>query len=94
MFVVDKKRRTSKIIDFVVPGYGRIEEKKKENIEKYQDLIRELQKIWNMRVEIIALVVGSLGTITKQFGNRQKETGIIAETGHIQNNNNNNNNNF
>ena len=43
--VVDKKRRTCKIIDFAVPGDSRIEEKEKEKIEKYQDLRRELQKI-------------------------------------------------
>ena len=45
MVVVDKKRRTCKIIDFAVPGDSRIEEKEKEKIEKYQDLRRELQKI-------------------------------------------------
>ena len=65
--VVDKKRRTCKIIDFAVPGDSRIEEKEKEKIEKYQDLRRGLQKIWNVRVKIIPLVVGPLGAITKQF---------------------------
>ena len=42
--VVDKERRPCKIIDLAVPGYSRIEEKEKEKIEKYQDLIRELTK--------------------------------------------------
>ena len=42
LVVVDKKRRTCKIIDFAVPGYNRIEEKEKEKIENYQDLRREL----------------------------------------------------
>ena len=41
LVVVDKKRRTCKIIDFAVPGDSRIEEKEKEKIEKYQDLRRE-----------------------------------------------------
>ena len=44
LVVVDKKRRTCKIIDFAVPGDSRIEEKEKEKIEKYHDLRRELQK--------------------------------------------------
>ena len=79
--VVDKNRRTCKIIDFVVPGNSRIEEKEKEKMEKYQDLRSELRKIWNVRVKIIPLVVGSLGAIPKQFGNRLKETGIMAEIG-------------
>ena len=58
MVVVDNKRRTCKIIDFAVPGDMRIEEKQKEKIEKDQDIRRELQKIWNVRVKIIPLVVG------------------------------------
>ena len=45
LVVVDKKKRSCKIIDFAVPGDSRIEEKEKDKIEKYQDLGRELQKI-------------------------------------------------
>ena len=80
MVVVDKKVRSCKIIDFAVPGGSRIEEKEKDKIEKYQDLGRELQKIWNVKVKILPLVVGSLGAIHKQFGNRLKQIGITAGT--------------
>ena len=80
MVVVDKKR-SCKIIDFTVPGDGRIEEKEKDKIEKYQqDLGRELQKTWNVKVKIIPLVVGCLGAIPKQFGNRLKQIGIAVGT--------------
>ena len=50
MVVVDMKERSSKIIDFAVPGDSRIEEKEKDKMEKYQDLGRELQKMWNVKV--------------------------------------------
>ena len=83
MVVVDKER-SCKIIDFAVPGDSRIEEKDKDKIEKYQDLGREFQKIWNVKVKIIPLVVGSLGAITKQFGNRLKQVGITAGTSQVQ----------
>ena len=73
-----------KIIDFEVPGDSRIEEKEKDKVEKYQDLGRELQKIWNVKVKIIPLVVGSLGAIPKQFGNRLKQIGIKAGTAQVQ----------
>ena len=53
LVVVDKKRRTCKFIDFVVPGDSWIEEKQKVKIENYQDLRRELHKIWNVRVNIM-----------------------------------------
>ena len=85
LVVVDKKERSCKIIDFAVPGDSRIEEKKKDKIEKYQDLGKELQKIWNVKVKIIPLVLGSLGAIPKQFGNRLKQIGIIVGTAEVQN---------
>ena len=84
LIVVDTKRGTYKIIDFGVPGDSRIEEQEKEKIEKHQDLRRELQKIWNVRVKIIPLVSGSLGAIPKLYGNRLKETGTTAEIGQVQ----------
>ena len=84
LVVVDKKEKSCKIIDFAVPRDSRIEEKEKDKIEKYQDLGRELQKIWNVKVKIIPLVVVSLGAIPKQFGNRLKQIGITAGTAQVQ----------
>ena len=84
LVVVDKKERSCKIIDCAVPGDSRIEEKEKGKIEKYQDMGMELQKIWNDKVKIIPLVVGSLGAIHKQFGNRLKQIGITAGTAQVQ----------
>ena len=84
LVVVDKKERSCKIIDFAIPGDGRIEEKEKDKIEKYQDLGRELHKIWNVKVKIIPLVVGSLGAMPKEFGNRLKRIGITAGTAQVQ----------
>ena len=51
---------------------------------KYQDLVRELQKIWNVKGRIIPLVAGSLGTIPKQFSNRLKQIGITVGTAQVQ----------
>ena len=81
MVLVDKKERICKIIDFAVPGDSTIEEKEKDKIE---DLGRELQKIWNVKVKIIPLAVGSLGAIPKQFGNRLKQIGITVGTAQVQ----------
>ncbi len=33
--------------------------------DKYLDLARELKKLWNMKVTIVPIVIGALGTITK-----------------------------
>ena len=80
MVLVDKKEWISKIIDFAVSGDSRIEQREKYKIEKYQ----ELQKILNVKVKIIPLVVGSLGAMPKQFGNKLKQIGITAGTAQVQ----------
>ena len=41
------------------------------------DLVRELKKLWNMKVTIIPIVTGALGTVTK---------GLIRGTGGVGNN--------
>ena len=53
-------------------------------IEKYQDLGRKLLEICNVKVKMIPLVVGYLGAISKQFGNRLKQIGITAGTAQVQ----------
>ena len=83
LVVVDKDR-SCKITDFPVPRDSRIEEKEKDKREKYQGLGRELHKIWNVKVKILPLVVGSLGAIPKQFGNRLKQIGITVGTAQVQ----------
>ena len=45
---------------------------------------RELQKIWKVEVKIIPLVVGCLGALPKQFGNRLKQIGVTAGTAQVQ----------
>ena len=59
-------KSTCKIIDFAVLGDSRVQEKEKEKIEKYQDLRRELQKIWNVRVKIIPVLLG-IARILRKF---------------------------
>ena len=53
-------------------------------MEKYQDLGRELHKIWNVKLKIIPLIVGPLGAISKQFGNILKQIEITVGTTQVQ----------
>ena len=84
LVVVGKKDKSCRIMDFAVPGDSRIEEKEKDKIEKLQELGRKLQKIGNVKVKMIPLVVGSFGAMPKQFGNRLKQIGIPAGTAKVQ----------
>ena len=65
IIIKKKKKRTCKIVDFSVPADHRIRLKEGEKKDKYLDLARELKKLWNMKVTIILIVIGSFGTITK-----------------------------
>ena len=66
------------MFDFEVPADHRINLKESENKDKYLDLSRELKKLWNMKVTIVPIVIGALGTITK--GLEDLEVGGRVET--------------
>ncbi len=65
LIIIHKKKRTCKTVDFAVPADLGIKLKKCEKKDKYLDLARELKKLWNMKVTVIPIVIGALGTVTK-----------------------------
>ena len=44
LIIINKKKRTCKIVDFAVPADHRIKQKEYEKKDKYLDLARELKK--------------------------------------------------
>ena len=70
LIIIDKKEHTIKaiIIDIAVPADVNVEDKEKEKIEKYQDLKREIKRLWKLKkAKVIPVVIGSLGCVTKKF---------------------------
>ena len=65
LIIINKKKRICKIVDFAVPADHRINLKESEKKDKYLDLARESKKLCNMKVTIVPIVIGALGTITK-----------------------------
>ena len=64
-------------MDFVVATDYRVKLKESENRDKYLDFAGELKQLWNMKVTVILIVTGALGTVTKRlvlglggFGNK------------------------
>ena len=76
LVIKDKVQNECLIVDFTIPYDSRVETKEFEKLEKYQDLARELKKLWNMSVQIIPIVIGALGTTPKDLHKRLKEIGI------------------
>ena len=58
---INKQKRECQIIESAIPGDQNIAIKEQEKIDKYQDLRTELQKIWNVKVVVISVVIGALG---------------------------------
>ena len=82
LIIIDKKKRTCKIVNFAVPADHKIKLKECESKDKYLDLARELKKLWNMLMAIIPIVIGAFGTVTKGLllGLEDLEVGRRLET--------------
>ena len=57
--------RTSRIVDFAVLADHNAKIKENEKRDKYLDLPCELQNLWNIKVKVLPIIIGALGTIPK-----------------------------
>ena len=77
--------RSCVIIDLAIPGDCRIYEKEIEKIEKYQNLKRELKRLWSLKkVGVVPVVAGALGFISKGFSGWMDTLGIKLNVGMVQ----------
>ena len=53
------------MLHFAIPADCSVKIKENEKGYKYLDLARELKKWWNMKVTVIPIIIGALGTIPK-----------------------------
>ena len=65
LIINKKKRESAKLSTLLFRQDHRINLKESEKKDKYLDLARELKKLWNMKVTIMPIVIGALGTVTK-----------------------------
>ena len=63
-------------MDFPVPADYWVKLKESEKKDRYLDVVMELKKLWNMKVTVIPIVTGALGTITRR---------LVQETGGLRN---------
>ncbi len=67
-----------------MPDDIRVAKKETEKIQKYQDLARELRKIWQVKVKVVPVVVGALGNIPKALGKHLEEIGTNVRVDLLQ----------
>jgi len=56
------------LIDLAISGDRNVIKKEPEKILKYKDFTIEIQRMWNVKIEVIPVIIGATGTISKSFG--------------------------
>ena len=73
---VDYLTSKSYLIDVAIPGDSRVKEKVSEKHQRYTDLKIEIQKMWNIPVVILPVILGTLGSISLCLGKHLKTLNI------------------
>ena len=74
---VHKKERVRQIIEVAIPENRTVGEKEDEQVEKYQDLAREVGKVWGVRTEAIPVVLGALGSIPRRLKDNLRTIEVV-----------------
>ena len=63
--LVDKSKKSCRIIDLAIPEDSGVKEKEAEKVEKHQNLARELRRMWEVKTKtkVVPIVLRALGTI-------------------------------
>ena len=79
--LIDKVSKKVSLIDVSIPWDSRVEDKAREKIEKYQ---MEIQRIWEMPVEVVPIIIGALGTTPKSLVKNIKKLDVHVAPGLMQ----------
>ena len=71
-------------MDFAVLADHWVKLRESEKGDKYLDLARELKKLWDIKLTVIPVVIGTLGTVTKGLVQGLKDLKISGRVEPIQ----------
>ena len=84
MVIIDKKRRKWTLVDFSVPFDPNVLKKEKRKVGKYEKLASEVRRMNLVGVEVVPIVVGALGVVSKNIGRWLDCLGIGDVVGGLQ----------
>ena len=58
LVVINKQEQTYQVIDMAVPEDTAVKVKQEEKQQKYQDLAKNIQKVWSVRIHVLPVVIG------------------------------------
>ena len=76
LVLVDKSKKSCHIIDVPIPEDSGAKEKEAEKVEKYQNLARELRRMWEVKTKVVPIVLGALGTVPLRLKGNLKGIGV------------------
>ena len=68
------------MVDIAVPRDSNVLQKETEKYEKYQDLAREIKRIWKSRTNVVPVVVDTLGSVSKKLAGHSEQLGNKSRT--------------
>ena len=74
--LVDKSKKSCHITNLAIPKDSGVKEKEAEKVEKYQNLARELRRMWEVKTKVVPVVLGALGTVPLRLKSNLKDIGV------------------
>ena len=84
LVVIDHEDKKWILVDFSVPFDRNVVAKEEEKIAKYKDLAAEVCRMNSVKVEVVPIVVGALGVVTKDLVGWLKRIGLDDVVGCLQ----------
>jgi hypothetical protein len=72
------------LIDVAMPGDRNVIKKEAEKILKYKDVTIEIQRMWNVKTNVIPVIIGETGTISRLFRKYPSNVPGIHEVKELQ----------
>jgi len=66
IIIRDNEKGTCMLIEVTISGDRNVIKKEAEKILKYNDLTIEIQRMWNVKTEVIPIIIGATGKIREQ----------------------------
>jgi hypothetical protein len=67
IIIHDNEKGTCMLTDVAISGDRKVMKKEAEKILKYRDLTIEIQRMWNVKTNVISVITETTGTIPKSF---------------------------
>ena len=83
--LVEKEEKKYLTADIDIPDDKNVGVKEEEKIQKYDELKWEIKELWSMkRVDVVPVVIGALGTVSKKLEKWIDRIGIKLNIEHLQ----------